>query len=402
MNQVATQPSNSPPQANSAEPPPHPGFDAPTSVRAHVPAHRVFEQEHRSQSTMVEQTRAIAEVQGQIDLAKRYPRDETRAIEKMREACRRYSLAENAFYSFPRAGETISGASINLACELARIWGNFAHGPVELFRNDPKGESEYLVFAWDLETNVQSKNTFVIPHARDTKKGVKNLIDLRDIYENNANNASRRLRECIFKVLPKWFTDEAQQICRETLEKGRDDKPLVQRIADMIAAFEALNVSRAMIEKRIQKSLDKMTAMDVAQLGIVFRSLKNGEISRDEAFPETPAADVDKALREKTTKSDPGPVSREPEPNATSTASQSSATTPANEAQGQDGAEHSDDAIFITAAKDIIGKIEKSGSLKAMENLINAVEANKIAALPEQYRAQVAAAEAKRRAQFAK
>jgi hypothetical protein len=57
------------------------------------------------------------------------------------------------------------------------------------------------------------------------------LVDMRDIYENNANNGARRLREAIFAILPAWFKEEAKELCSKTLEGG-GDKPLAQRIAD--------------------------------------------------------------------------------------------------------------------------------------------------------------------------
>lgn len=247
----------------------------------------------------VAKERGVDEVQGAILVAQERPRNEVRAIEKMRETCGRYALAERAFFKFPRGGENVTGASVHLARELARIWGNISYGVKELARSDARGESEMLAYAWDLETNARPETAFIVPHARDTKKGVKPLTDMRDIYENNANMGARRLRECIFAVLPKWFTDEAEDMCRETLEKGKDNKPLPQRIADMVSTFEGLGVTCAMIEKREQKSVDKLAAMDVAQLGVLYRSIRAGEISKDEAFPESLAADVGKALQDK-------------------------------------------------------------------------------------------------------
>lgn len=76
--------------------------------------------------------------------------------------------------------------------------------------------------------------------------------------------------------------------------------------------------------------------------------------------------------------------------------SQQAAGKPAAEADAQD------DSVFIAAARSIIEKIEKSGSVKALDNLVNVVSQQQIAALPDQYRQQVVEADAKKRAWFAR
>lgn len=235
------------------------------------------------QATMVEQSRAVAEVQAAVVIAQQRPRDITRALNEMREVCQIQALAERAFFSFNRGG-VVTGPSIHLARELARIWGNIDYGQKELRRDDAAAESEMLAFAWDMQTNTRPEVVFIVPHVRDTKSGRKILTDARDIYENNANNAARRLRECIFAVLPVWFVEEAKGLCRKTLEHG-GGKPLVQRIADCIAAFEAIGITKAQIEKRVGRVADEMTPEDFGSLRVLYGSIKAGEIAKDEAFP---------------------------------------------------------------------------------------------------------------------
>lgn len=250
-------------------------ISAPASQRANV-----------SQATAIEQSRAVAEVQASVLVAQQNPRNKSFAIAEMREVCGMKSVAERAFFKFPRAGETVSGASIHLARELARCWGNIQFGVTELRRDDVKGESEMQAYAWDLETNARTATTFIVPHKRDTKKGVRELVDMRDIYENNANNGARRLREAIFTVLPGWFVDEAQELCRATLDSDGGSKvPLAQRIADCIAGFERLGVTRAQIEAKLERKSSEWTERDLSELGVSFRSIKSGDLSRDDEFP---------------------------------------------------------------------------------------------------------------------
>lgn len=242
------------------------------------------------QATLVEQSRAIAEVQAAVVVAHNNPRSAAAALKEMREVCAIPELAERAFFRFSRGGGPVSGETVHLARELARIWGNVTYGLAELTRDDGRGQSEMLAFAWDLQTNARAQTTFIVPHIRDTKGGGKQLTDMRDIYENNANMGARRLREQIFAVLPVWFREEAAALCRKTLEDG-GGKPLVQRIADCVAAFETIGVTAKQIERKLGRAVDALTAEDVASLGVVFKSIKRGEVQRDEEFPrEEPAA----------------------------------------------------------------------------------------------------------------
>lgn len=236
------------------------------------------------QGTAVEQSRAVAEVQAAIVVAQQCPRDINSAIAEMRQSCQQMFLAERAFFRYSRGSGTITGASVHLARELARCWGNIQYGLVEMRRDDEFGQSEMQAFAWDVEKNSRNSSTFIVPHKRDQKGGPKQLTDMRDIYENNANNGARRVREAIFAILPPWFVEEAKQICTRTLADG-GGKPLPQRIADAIRAFEGIGVIQDRIETKLGRPSGKWTEHDVAQLLVAFQSINRGEVTADEEFP---------------------------------------------------------------------------------------------------------------------
>ena len=237
-----------------------------------------------SQSTAVEQARAVAEVQAAVVVAQQCPRDMDRAWGEMKAACSRLGLASRAFYSVPNRG---SGPSVHLARELARIWGNLDYGIRELRRDDERAESEVQAFAWDQQTNVRSTRSLIVPHAKMAGGKRKPLTDLSDIYLNNQNVGARAVRECLFTVMPADFVGEAQDICRATIERG-DGKPLGQRITDMIAAFAGIGVKQAQIEVRLERKKGQWTAADVADLGVVFQSLKRRETTVEQEFPAPP------------------------------------------------------------------------------------------------------------------
>ena len=140
-------------------------------------------------------SRAAQEVQAAVFMAKRFPRDETRAFNSIMQSCKRAGLAEQALYAYPKGGTTVTGPSIRMAEVLARAWGNIDFGIKEL--DQQEGESSMMAYAWDLETNARQTKVFTVRHIRHTRKGQYALTDPREIYEMTANQGARRLRACI-------------------------------------------------------------------------------------------------------------------------------------------------------------------------------------------------------------
>ncbi len=222
----------------------------------------------------IEASRAIAEAQGKLVIAKRFPRDEVLAYAKAIETCQRSTMAEKAFYSFPRAGQTVEGPTIRFAEELARCWGNIDYGIKELSQSD--GKSEMQAYAWDLETNAQSVQNFTSPHAREQGKKMVTLTTQRDIYENNANMATRRLRSRILAILPSWFVEDCVAECKKTLA-GKNDTPLVDRVKKMVVQFAKIGVTQEQIERRLKRKADTMNADDFVEYIGIYNAIKQGE-----------------------------------------------------------------------------------------------------------------------------
>lgn len=241
-----------------------------------------------SEATRVEQARAVAEVAAAVQVAQMYPRDERNASLAIEAACRRYGLADKAFYDVKNRGK---GPTIHLARELARIWGNVDFGVREMHRDDDLGRSEVLAFAWDQQTNSRTSRSFLVPHVRMVAGSRKPLTDVQDIYLNNQNQGARALRMCIFAILPAELVSKAEEICRETLVKG-DGKPLQQRITEMVDAFARLGVDVPRIEQRLARARGQWSNADVADMTIVYGTLSRGETTADEAFPPVLTLDM--------------------------------------------------------------------------------------------------------------
>jgi hypothetical protein len=265
-------------------------------VNAPAPIHLPAPPARATQATTIEQSRAMAEVEAAVVMAKRMPRDIPESVRSMTESCKVKELAERAFFRYSRSGSQITGASVHLAREVARCFGNMQYGITELERDTANRQSQMLAFAWDLETNTRSTTTFIVPWLRDSNKrgsdGPTDLTAVRDIYENNANMGARRVREMIFAVLPTWYVEQAQAVCRDTIENG-SEKPLAQRKSDALAAFEAIGVDQSRLAAKLGKSVADWLAGDVATLGIIIQSIRRAETRVEDEFPPVPAPELD-------------------------------------------------------------------------------------------------------------
>lgn len=229
---------------------------------------------------VVEQARAVSQVQGQIVSAKHYPRDEEQAIKKILATCRNPMFAEGALYEYTKGGGAVDGGSIRLAELMAQHWGNIDFGVIELAKQE--GESVMLSYCHDLESNVRSMKQFTVPHEMDTKAGAKRLESGRDIYENNANLGARRLRACIFAVIPSYVREAAEEEVKNTLMTSNEK--IEVRAAKMLKAFEGLMVSKQEIEKRIGHNIEAISEIELLTLRKIHTSIKDGYKSKDEYF----------------------------------------------------------------------------------------------------------------------
>ena len=243
----------------------------------------------------IEASRAIAEAQGKLVIAKRFPRDEVQAYNRVAQACQRKGIAEKAFYSYNRGGGTVSGPTIRFAEELARCWGNIDYGIKELSQDE--GKSEMQAYAWDLETNAQSVQNFTNPHIREVGGKAKILTSQRDIYEINANMGARRLRSRILAILPTDLVDMAIAECKKTLA-GNNDEPLIDRVKKMVVAFSKIGVTQEQIETRLKRKVDTMTVDDFTDYIGIYNAIKQGESKIAEWFEaEKVASDLTDALK---------------------------------------------------------------------------------------------------------
>ena len=220
--------------------------------------------------------REMAETQSKYMMAQHFPRNVVANRDKILNAFTRPSLAEKAQYQFARGGTDICGPSIRAAEAIAQQWGNLEFGFRELSRGvgaDGVPFSEVESFCTDLENRTRRPMQFIVRHWRDTKKGGYKLTDERDIYELIANQAQRRTRSCILALIPGDVVDEAMDQAAVTLKTTADTSPeAMQRMLDKFSEFQ---VTKEMIEKRIQRRLDTIQPAQVVSLRRIYASLRD-------------------------------------------------------------------------------------------------------------------------------
>jgi hypothetical protein len=218
----------------------------------------------------IESERAVAEVQAQIFLAKKFPRSFHQARADFLEACASMEFAAEAFYTVPNRGH---GPSIRFAEELARCYGNFDYGHIELSRSE--GKSEVEVFAWDKEKNNRSKRQVTVLHVRDTKSGPRPLTDQTDIDNRVANVASKQMRGRILALVPKALVAEGKAACKRTLA-GDTTKTIAQRVGLMVTAFGKFGVTVQQLETYLKHKLDLVTDDELADMMGIHIAIRDG------------------------------------------------------------------------------------------------------------------------------
>lgn len=238
------------------------------------------------------QSREIAEMQVTYLMAQQFPRDPAKAMNRILDAFTRLSLAEKSQYEYSRGGTEIRGPSIKAMEAIAAEWENIDVKWRVVSRGvDARGIpfSEVEASAIDTQTRTRKSIAFPVSHWRDTKQGGYALKDERDIYELCANMAQRRVRACIEAVIPTDVIEAAMEQADTTLQKVDTSPEAMQK---MLVAFEPFGVTRAHIEKRIQRSLDSIKPTQVVSLKRIYASLRDGVSEPADWFdkPAAPAA----------------------------------------------------------------------------------------------------------------
>lgn len=242
------------------------------------------------------------EIQSAIVLAKKYPRDEDAAFQKLMKASGRTSFAEEAEYSFPRGGQQVRGPSVNLAREAARVWGNVRYG-LTILRDD-KDSRQIQGWSWDIETNtkITAEDDFRKLIFRKGKGWIE--PDERDLRELTNRRGAILIRNCLLQVMPKDLIEDALQECQRTLRGNAAKDPDGER-KKILMAFSALNVSAEMLSAYLGHPVAQCSPAEIADLRGIYKSISDGNSTWGDYVngnTEAGAAELSQKTREKTEK----------------------------------------------------------------------------------------------------
>lgn len=234
----------------------------------------------RSHNTIVDASREMAEVKVQVMLAMENPRIRSACVAEIIEYCQGYDFAKEALFMIQRGGTKISDGSVKLALVMAQNWGHLDYGVKELERRDD--ESVIESYCWDLQKNVRQRRRFAVPHRMKANGQIKLITDPNDIYFHVANMGARRMRSCIFDVIPADVKQRAIAEVKKTMARGplspdgKTYQTITQRIQQMVLSFKAVGVSVEMIEQRVGHKVDLTTGEELVEMQAVLNSIKDG------------------------------------------------------------------------------------------------------------------------------
>jgi hypothetical protein len=234
-----------------------------------------------SVNTAASEMSARAEIEGAMIIGKRFPRNEDNAFGKLMKSCGRPTFAGDAAYSFPRGGTEVTGPSVYLAKEAARLWGNIRYGMDVVI--DDEDRRVIRAWAWDVETNTrvsQDASFGKLIQRKGRNGGPTTWVkpDERDLRELTNKHGSIAVRNCLLSLLPSDLIEDALNKARATVRSEIGEDPDKARKM-MLANFAMLNVSGDDLQEFLGGPVAQATPDQVAQLRTIYKSVRDGNSS---------------------------------------------------------------------------------------------------------------------------
>jgi hypothetical protein len=207
-------------------------------------------------------------------------RDEAKVLQKLKALAA--AAGDDWFYRFPvkkKEGgvDYIEGASIKLANDVARIFGNVV---VEVRELDVGDAFVFYARLTDIETGFSMERAY---RQRKSQTGMRTRDADRALDINYQIGQSKAIRNVIVNGL-QLFCDYAFEEARNSLvdKIGKDLAGWRERT---VAGLARLPVELARVERVVGRPVKEWLAPNIAQVISMARSIQDGMATLDETFP---------------------------------------------------------------------------------------------------------------------
>lgn len=229
----------------------------------------------------------VAEMKAVVLMAKQFPRNDKIVWAALAKACGRKSFAAIVDYSYPRGSGMITGGSVNLAREAAKLYTNVRWGLSILKEDDDSVTLEG--WCWDVENNVRAsfqdtfKKLIERKHYENGQQvGTKWIVpNERDLRELKMRRGAIITRNAIFNVLPKDYIDDARAIAKQTLKSEIKDPE--GEIKHLIVSLQKYRITVEMINGYLGH--DDWDLDDIVTMNGIINALDDGTAKKDDYFP---------------------------------------------------------------------------------------------------------------------
>lgn len=234
---------------------------------------------------------ASAECDVQIRSAHAFPRSLHKVKQEVNTlVTESQAVAESCFYTMPRGGKPIIGPSVRFAEILASCWGNLRYGSMPL--ENGNGYVTSRGFCWDIQKNVAV--SFDVKRRAVDRNGKPYNADMMLVTSNAASSIA--MRNAILRVIPPAIWMPQYDLARQCAVG--DVKTIAETRFRAIEAITKLGVPTDRIFAAVDaKGEADIDSERVLMLRTLYRSVKDGEMHVDTAFPD-PKADPPQSNRD--------------------------------------------------------------------------------------------------------
>lgn len=270
---------------------------------------REVEQENNEAAVTAVATKARAEVESALIMARKFPRHELDIRTKVLNTCRIYSFADKAKYKKPQGKKLengkwvqnyVIGPSIRLAEELFRQWGNITYETNVLYEN-----AKVRIIscrAMDLQTLATSTSQFIIEKTVERKSAEgRVVVDERvnsngekisivvatedEVFSKQNNIGSKYRRNLIIQLIPTYLLQDALTAIDDTIKAGIKENPDRAKL-DMLDRFAKFGILPADIEKYLGHPVAQIMPDEIQELMDIFTAIVEKETTWEDVLEE--------------------------------------------------------------------------------------------------------------------